>query len=167
MSPEKIFWDGCGHGSHPFQKTRSGESSIHHATHQGWCTRQTHSREGHQQRKCSYWLISMFIRIKIITTTGHHNDGSRGISAYVNDPKRICATRTLLINRTSYIVHRQPHFQMRLLRGIEKGFAAVPWNTRQSQILRFFCSNRYVVAINQAFSSLPSSMMEYSPSWRR
>ena len=63
--------------------------------------RQTHLREGHQQRKCSYWLISPFIRIKIITTTGHHNDGSRGISAYVNAPKRICATRTLLINRTS------------------------------------------------------------------
>ena len=51
----------------------------------------------------------MFIRIKIITTTGHHNDGFRGISAYVNDPKRICATRTLLINRTSKVDSPPPH----------------------------------------------------------
>ncbi len=62
-------------------------------------------REAHQRRKYSYWLISLFIRIKIITTTGHHNDGSRGISAYVNDPKK--NLRNAHIINKSYIVHRK------------------------------------------------------------
>ena len=47
-----------------------------------------------------------------MTTGGRHDDGSKGISAYINDPKK--NLRNAHIINKSYIVHRQTHFLMRL-----------------------------------------------------
>ena len=45
-----------------------------------------------------------------MTTSGHHDDGSRGISAYVDDPKKIrnahIINKSYIENRKSYIVKR-------------------------------------------------------------
>ena len=33
--------------------------------------------------------MSLFIHIKNRDNSGHHDDGSKGISAYINDPKNL------------------------------------------------------------------------------
>ena len=32
--------------------------------------------------------ITVYVHQKIMTTSGHHDDGFKGISAYINEPKK-------------------------------------------------------------------------------
>ena len=85
----------------------------------------------------------MFIRITIITTTGHHDDAPREISAYINDPKksaqRARISKSYIVHGqppSASVVHRQTHFLMRL-----------PWVERLSKFRpakmgRFFYETR-------------------------